>query len=197
MGMLEARVRLITNNTLQPVFSPQDVVSCSEYAQGCEGGFPYLIAGKYAEDFGVVEETCYAYRAHDSNCQEEPNCLRYHSTDYYYVGGYYGACSEDGMLLELVNNGPMSVSFEVYNDFQHYKGGIYRHTGLEDKYNPWEITNHAVLLVGYGEELGTKYWIVKNSWGEAWGENGYFRILRGVDETSIESMAVAVTPILP
>ena len=197
MGMLEARIRKMTNGTMQPVFSPQDVVSCSEYAQGCEGGFPYLIAGKYAEDFGVVEEECYPYRAHDSTCQENENCLRYHSTNYYYVGGYYGACSEEAMQVELVQNGPMSVSFEVYSDFQHYKSGIYHHTGLEDKFNPWEITNHAVLLVGYGEEMGTKYWIVKNSWGEDWGENGYFRILRGVDETSIESMAVAVTPVLP
>ena len=197
MGMLEARIRVRTNNTMQPVFSPQDVVSCSEYAQGCEGGFPYLIAGKYAEDFGVVEETCYAYKAHDSKCEEEANCLRYHSTDYYYVGGYYGACSEEAMRVELVQNGPMSVSFEVYPDFQQYKRGIYHHTGLEDKFNPWEITNHAVLLVGYGEEEGTKYWIVKNSWGENWGEEGYFRIMRGVDETSIESMAVAATPILP
>ena len=197
MGMLEARYRLMTKNTKQPVFSPQDVVSCSEYAQGCEGGFPYLIAGKYAQDFGVVEETCYPYRGHDSTCQEGDNCLRYHSTNYYYVGGYYGACSEEGMRAELVQNGPMSVSFEVYSDFQHYRGGIYRHTGLGDKFNPWEITNHAVLLVGYGEELGTKYWIVKNSWGENWGEKGYFRIMRGVDETSIESMAVAATPVLP
>jgi cathepsin C len=197
MGMLEARYRLLTNNTKQPVFSPQDVVSCSEYAQGCEGGFPYLIAGKYGEDFGVVEETCYPYRAHDSTCREGDNCIRYHSTNYYYVGGYYGACSEEGMRAELVQNGPMSVSFEVYSDFQHYRGGIYRHTGLEDKFNPWEITNHAVLLVGYGEELGTKFWIVKNSWGETWGEKGYFRIMRGVDETSIESMAVAVTPVVP
>ena len=197
MGMLEARIRVRTNNTMQPVFSPQDVVSCSEYAQGCEGGFPYLIAGKYAEDFGVVDETCYAYRAHDSTCEEQANCLRYHSTNYYYVGGYYGACSEEAMRVELVQNGPMSVSFEVYSDFQQYKRGIYHHTGLEDKFNPWEITNHAVLLVGYGEEEGTKYWIVKNSWGENWGEEGYFRIMRGVDETSIESMAVAATPILP
>ena len=116
MGMLEARYRLMTNNSMQPIFSPQDVVSCSEYAQGCEGGFPYLIAGKYAEDFGVVEEACNQYTAHDSACREEPNCLRYHSTNYYYVGGYYGACSEEAMQLELVQNGPMSVCFEVYGD---------------------------------------------------------------------------------
>jgi len=97
----------------------------------------------------------------------------------------------------LVKNGPMSVSFEVYHDFMQYKGGIYQHTGLKDRYNPFEMTNHAVLLVGYGvdKKSGMKFWIVKNSWGESWGENGYFRIRRGTDECSIESIAVESFPI--
>jgi cathepsin C len=49
-----------------------------------------------------------------------------------------------------------------------------------------------VLIVGYGadEATGEKYWIVKNSWGSGWGENGFFRILRGTDECAIESIAV-------
>ena len=50
MGMLEARIRILTNNTLTPVFSTQDVVSCSKLSQGCEGGFPYLVAGRYAKE---------------------------------------------------------------------------------------------------------------------------------------------------
>ena len=45
---------------------------------------------------------------------------------------------------------------------------------------------HAVTFVGYGEEKGTKYWKVLNSWGEDWGEDGFFRIIRGVDECGIE-----------
>lgn len=49
MGMLESRLRVQTNNTLQVQLSPQDVVSCSQLSQGCDGGFPYLIAGKYAK----------------------------------------------------------------------------------------------------------------------------------------------------
>ena len=198
MAMLESHLRILTSNTLQVVLSPQDVVGCSEYSQGCEGGFPYLIAGKYAQDFGTVEENCFPYIGKDSACNEQKNCLRYYATDYYYVGGYYGACNEAQMRLELVRNGPIAVSFEVYNDFLHYSGGIYNHTGLTDRFNPWEITNHVVLIVGYGTEGGVPFWIVKNSWGEdGGGEQGYFRILRGVDEVSIESMAVAVTPLVP
>lgn len=201
MGMLASRFRVASNNTFQPVFSPQEVVSCSEYAQGCEGGFPYLIAGKYAEDFGVVEESCYSYEGKDSSCKKT-TCRRYYATNYQYVGGYYGACNEDLMKVQLVKNGPMSVSFEVLDDFFQYKGGIYHHTGLGrnlGKFNPFQLTNHAVLLVGYGADgtTGEKFWIVKNSWGENWGENGYFRIRRGTDEVSIESLAVESFPIYP
>lgn len=105
------------------------------------------------------------------------------------------------MRIELVKNGPMAVAFEVYNDFMHYKSGVYHHTGLEEKFNPFEITNHAVLLVGYGTDMTNvdapeDYWIVKNSWGESWGEDGYFRIRRGMDECSIESIAVQSFPVV-
>ncbi|KAG9265278.1 dipeptidyl peptidase 1 [Astyanax mexicanus] len=196
MGMLEARVRILTNNTRTPVFSPQQVVSCSEYSQGCDGGFPYLI-GKYVQDFGIVEESCFPYTAKDSPCNVPAKCLRYYTSDYHYVGGFYGGCSETAMMLELVRDGPMGVALEVYPDFMNYKEGIYHHTGLRDVLNPFELTNHAVLLVGYGRchKTGEKYWIVKNSWGSGWGENGYFRIRRGTDECAIESIAVAATPI--
>ncbi|XP_047248200.1 dipeptidyl peptidase 1 [Girardinichthys multiradiatus] len=196
MGMLEARVRILTNNSDAPVLSPQQVVSCSEYSQGCDGGFPYLI-GKYIQDFGIVEESCFPYIAKDSPCGLPQNCGRMYTAEYGYVGGFYGGCSETAMMLELVKNGPMAVALEVYSDFMHYKGGIYHHTGLADSINPFEVTNHAVLLVGYGRchKTGQKYWIVKNSWGAQWGEEGYFRILRGRDECAIESIAVTAKPI--
>ncbi|KAM8853311.1 dipeptidyl peptidase 1 [Synchiropus picturatus] len=196
MGMLESRIRILTNNSETPVLSPQQVVSCSQYSQGCDGGFPYLI-GKYIQDFGVVDESCFPYIAKNSPCGVPKSCGRVYTAEYNYVGGFYGGCSEAAMMLELVKNGPMAVAFEVYPDFMHYKKGIYHHTGLMDPFNPFELTNHAVLLVGYGRchMTGQKYWIVKNSWGTTWGEDGYFRIRRGSDECSIESIAVAATPI--
>ncbi|XP_006895337.1 PREDICTED: dipeptidyl peptidase 1 [Elephantulus edwardii] len=197
LGMLEARIRILTNNSQTPILSPQEVVSCSQYSQGCDGGFPYLIAGKYAQDFGLVEEDCFPYKATDTPCKVKKDCVRYYSSEYHYVGGFYGACNEALMKLELVTHGPMAVAFEVYDDFLHYRKGIYHHTGLRDPFNPFELTNHAVLLVGYGtdSETGLNFWLVKNSWGTTWGENGYFKIRRGTDECGIESIAMAATPI--
>jgi cathepsin C len=197
-GMLEARIRIATNNTMKPILSPQDVVECSPYSQGCNGGFPYLIGGKYAEDFGFAEETCNPYRGQDGSCSTKANCTRYYATNYRYVGGYYGACNEEVMKLALIHEGPLAVGFEVYSDFRNYHGGVYTHTGLEDRFNPFELTNHAVLLVGYGVDSETrmKYWSVKNSWSDSWGEQGYFRIRRGTDECGIESLAVSAQPVL-
>lgn len=196
LGMLESRLRVATKNQMRVNLSPQDVVGCSSYSQGCEGGFPYLVAGKYAQDYGVVAEECNPYTGVDSACSTH-KCARKYVSKYRYVGGYYGACNEEAMKISLVKSGPLSVSFEVYPDFMHYSGGVYQHSKLLDKFNPFELTNHAVLLVGYGtdDETGEDYWIVKNSWGTRWGEDGFFRIRRGVDECGIESIAVEVTVI--
>lgn len=66
-----------------------------------------------------------------------------------------------------------------------------------DGFDPFELCDHAVLVVGYGADArtGEKYWIVKNSWGTGWGENGYFRIRRGNDECAVESLVFESFPI--
>ncbi|KAH8876534.1 Cathepsin C isoform 3 [Schistosoma japonicum] len=199
---LEARIRLASNFSQQPILSPQAVVDCSPYSEGCNGGFPFLIAGKYGEDFGFVSEDCDPYTGKDTgSCTTSKNCTRYYVTDYSYIGGYYGATNEELMRLELVHNGPFPVGFEVYEDFEFYKDGVYHHTNVQnDRYsfNPFELTNHAVLLVGYGVDKvsGEPYWKIKNSWGTEWGEKGYFRIRRGTDECGVESLGVRFDPVL-
>lgn len=200
MGQLESGVRIKSNGRIQVVFSPQDVVSCSEYSQGCDGGFPYLIAGRYGQDFGVITEDCYPYMGKTTACHPKKQGMRVFVSKYGYVGGFYGGCNEALMRAALLKYGPLSVGIEVGEDFFHYKGGIYHKTGLTSSYrfDPFELTNHAVVVVGYGIDKKTKekYWIVKNSWGVNWGEKGYFRIRRGTDEISIESLAVFAVPFM-
>ena len=63
-----------------------------------------------------------------------------------YFPGYYGACNEEEMKLALVKGGPLAIGFEVYDDFIHYKSGIYHHTGLQDKFNPLEVRFKSHLI---------------------------------------------------
>ena len=62
-------------------------------------------------------------------CQEKKCPARQFGTGYHYVGGFYGACNEAQMRAELVKNGPIVVSLELYNDMWQYRSGIYHHTG--------------------------------------------------------------------
>lgn len=153
MGMIEARLRVATKNQLQVNLSPQDIVSCSAYSQGCEGGFPYLIAGKYAHDHGVVAEECNPYTGKDSSCSAVKKCQRTYVAKYRYVGGFYGACNEELMKMSLVESGPLSVSFEVEDDFMHYAGGVYHHTGnklsANRDYNPFEVKIRATISLTF------------------------------------------------
>ena len=69
--------------------------------------------GKYVQDFGIVEEACLPYVGNETPCRIPRACRRLYTAEYHYVGGFYGGCSETAMIQELVQNGPMAVSFEV------------------------------------------------------------------------------------
>ena len=99
----------------------------------------------------------------------------YHVTEYGQVQG------EDKMMAEIAARGPIACGLCVTPDFETYKGGIFNDTtGCKDQ-------DHEISIAGYGQDAsGTKYWIGRNSWGTYWGENGWFRIIRGVDNLGVE-----------
>lgn len=195
-AMNEARLAIFTNNTARVIFSTQDVVDCTFYSLGCDGGSSYAIS-KYSEDYGMVVESCNPYKGVESNtCPTKSSCKRYYFTGYEYIGGYYGGCNVADMMVALVTNGPLAIAIKVNEDMMFYKSGIYRSTGIKSKMNPYVEVDHAVTLVGYGEDkTHGKYWIIKNSWGTKWGNNGYFNLARGTNECGVESMAVQSFPI--
>lgn len=93
----------------------------------------------------------------------------------------------EGIMLDLMNNGPASVGFIVYTDFLSYESGIYEYT-----YGDVEAA-HAVKLIGWGYDGNDRlYWTCQNQWGDWWGESGYFRIYAG--QAGIDSASFACKP---
>jgi len=174
--------------------SAEDINSCSHSTftscGSCQGGQP-ACAWQYWVSTGVVSDECYPYTAGNDSSMITPDCKKRctgntaldWNTDKRKGEKSYSIRGEENMKTELSTNGPFEVAFEVYEDFMSYSSGIYHHTtgGFEG--------GHAVKLIGYGEEDGEKFWICANSWDTDWGEDGFFRILRGNDECGIESEA--------
>ncbi len=89
---------------------------------------------------------------------------------------------------EIMLNGPVEACYDIYEDFETYESGIYRHlTGSM-------TSSHCVKMIGWGVQDGTPYWEIANSFNTYWGEEGFFRILRGVNECGIEEFITTGLP---
>mmetsp|Transcript_18793 Transcript_18793/g.52028 ORF Transcript_18793/g.52028 Transcript_18793/m.52028 type:complete len:546 (-) Transcript_18793:172-1809(-) len=197
--MLTARHRISTNNTKAEPWSISFPLHCSEYNQGCKGGYGFL-ASKWSEDIGLLPDSCAPYDTQGScsvKCDISKLKKRWRAANHRYIGGFYGGSGAGDMMKEVFQHGPIVVSFEPSDEFMFYSGGVFTSSkdspaaplSAHDK--EWQQVDHAVLCTGWGSEFGDKYWLVQNSWGESWGENGYFRIHRGSNEAGVESIAVA------
>jgi cathepsin X len=86
------------------------------------------------------------------------------------------------MMNEIYQRGPITCAMAVTQAFVNYTGGIFVDTTGRTN------LDHDISIVGFGVDTnGTKYWIGRNSWGSYWGEKGFFRIIRGVNNLNIES----------
>jgi cathepsin C len=199
LNMLESRLRIKLG--IKEEFSLDHVLNCSVYNQGCEGGYSYLVM-KFAKEIELIPKRCEKKYDNILQCGAK-KCKKtlknkftsYKVKNFSYLGGSYGRCNEELLMRELVKNGPIVVSFEPDYHFMMYRKGIYKSLKFNwlNKNLPkpeWEKVDHSVTLVGWGydEEHQQKYWLLLNSWGKHWGEEGYFRMVRGEDHMGIESI---------
>ncbi|EEF37250.1 cysteine protease, putative [Ricinus communis] len=153
--------------------SEQELVDCDVKGQdkGCQGGL-MVDAFKFIKRHGgMTSEANYPYQGRDGKCDTKKEASRAVK-----ITGYQAVPkNSEAALLKAVANQPVSVAIDAGSlSFQFYRSGIF--TGICGK-----DINHGVAAVGYGRSnSGSKYWIVKNSWGTEWGEKGYIRMKRDV-----------------
>ena len=196
---MESHWALATNQLLE--LSTQQVTSCTPNPRECGGtggcrgatselGYEYAIAAG-----GLVLEKDFPYRGIDSNCAQLPNRAPRVANFSSYVAV---PTNDQDAVLEALNVGPLTIGVWA-TPMQFYNRGIFNGCS----YDKNMAINHAVQLVGYGTEAGKDYWIVRNSWGGNWGENGYIRLQRdavaqcGMDSSPKDGSACKDDPDTP
>lgn len=153
--------------------SEQELLDCDTKDQACNGGLPEWAYESIIKMGGLMSEEAYPYEA-----RKEKECKLKRSGLVAYINDSMTLSSDEKQMATwLAENGPISVGVNA-NFLQFYLGGISHPPHILCSK---EGLDHAVLIVGYGVStfLRRPYWIVKNSWGGGWGEEGYFRMYRG------------------
>ncbi|XP_064459374.1 uncharacterized protein LOC135369786 [Ornithodoros turicata] len=218
LGAAEAisdRICIHSHGKIQVNISAQDIMACCVWCgDGCGGGLPgnawtyWNIEGIVTGGLYGTKDGCMPYlkrpcehhvKGEREPCKitQTPRCQEkcrdgyektYTEDKHYGQKPYSVRQDQDQIKAEIYKNGPVEADFDVYEDFWHYKSGVYqKHTG------PY-FHSHAVKILGWGTEKGVPYWLAANSWNTDWGENGYFKILRGSNECGIEDYVIAGIP---
>ena len=146
--------------------------------QGCHGADPRAALRYLRSAGGDDTEDSYPYTGRDgSRC-------KFHASD---IGATEHGMKttrqgdEQDLKAAVANLGPVSIAIDAnHTSFHHYSGGVYSEPRCR---NTDHHLTHAVLIVGYGtdEETGEDYWLVKNSWGTTWGDQGYIKMRRNAN----------------
>ncbi|KAF7634006.1 Pept_C1 domain-containing protein [Meloidogyne graminicola] len=203
-----AKKGLNTPLTPSNTFSALDVLTCAA-TNGCKGN-RHNNAFNYMRRSGVCTGTDYTKQngckpypfPPSGKLQVAPACSNKctntrwgvsYPNDKKFVGETDKLNGEEAIIEQLKSTGPVTVCFDVYSDFNGYKTGVYFKTAGAVKKGA-----HAVVIVGYGtqdcEGKEIKYWIIRNSWGKNWGEEGFVKFRRGENECRIEENGAYAIP---
>ncbi len=155
------------------ILSPQQIVDCDSSNNGCSGGF-YVSVWQYVfSNSGWMQDSQYPYQDQQGTC-------RFSASNKWNVKPGNGGSTTPGTTKEAIyqylsTHGPAAAAIDA-SQLQHYTGGVMNYGQAL-----CPSVDHAVTLVGYssGSSTSANYYIVKNSWGSGWGENGFFRITTG------------------
>nr|AFS89610.1 procathepsin B precursor [Phenacoccus solenopsis] len=213
------RVCIHSSQTKHFHFSALNLLSCCDSCEkGCLGCDHHLAwdhwvkhgivsGGSYGSKEGCQPyhlPPCEHHRAGPRrNCTKygpTPSCARVCQPDYkisyeddlHFGKQWYALAPHNEKIIrtEIFHNGPVEATMAAYEDFYTYESGIYHH--IEGTF----VCDHAVKIIGWGtdKKTNTPYWLVANSFNTDWGEYGFFKIKRGVNECGIENKITAGIP---
>ncbi|XP_069027207.1 cathepsin O [Embiotoca jacksoni] len=176
-------VRAIGGSQLEQL-SVQQVVDCSSQNKGCNGGSPFGALNWLKQTrVKLVTQSEYPYKAKTGICHFFSQSHGDVALKNFAAHDFSG--QEEAMMGQLVENGPLAAIVDAVS-WQDYLGGIIQHHCSS------QYSNHAVLVVGYDATGEIPYWIVQNSWGTRWGNQGYVYIKMGGNICGIADFAAAV-----
>jgi len=161
--------------------SPQEIVDCDNNDQGCNGGDPQEALQWVVDQGGLDTSSCYPYVGQDQSCQSS-NCSPNPNLK---ISTVTPIASDEGAIYRALTSMPLSICCDA-SQWQYYTGGVLTadQCGLS--------IDHAIQLTGYSPNQGG-YWIVRNSWGTDWGENGFIYLQYGSNTCGITSEVTAAS----
>lgn len=193
VGPLEANIKI--RDGVEKDLSEQYLISCNTDDWGCDGGW-------WAHDYhldkippgepnaGAVYEADFPYVAWEAPCNP-PHTHHEKIESWAYIGNEGGVPPVEAIKQAIYNYGPVSAAVCVGSAFQNYTGGVFE---TSETCSPYAV-NHAVVLVGWDDNQGTNgVWILRNSWGPGWGEDGYMRIGYGISNVGYAANYVVYSP---
>ncbi|KAM4725170.1 cathepsin K-like [Anableps anableps] len=169
VGALEGQLKKRTGILMS--LSPQNLVDCSsKYGNyGCRGGFMANAFQYVINNQGINSDAAYPYVGKSGQCKYDPTYWAANCSGY----GFLPKGDEFALKVALANIGPISIAIDAsQTKFHFYHHGVYKDHACSHN------VNHGVLAVGYGTNKGEDYWLIKNSWGDRYGNEGYVKMAR-------------------
>ena len=167
--------------------SEQLLVDCDYYDSGCNGGLMEYAFNFLKENGGINNDNDYPYEGYQGECRADPSKYIDMTVTGFNALCDFSECDEGAMKDFVYEFAPIPAAINA-DPLMWYDGGI-----IDDSSCDPGALDHGILIVGYGTEDGVDFWICKNSWGDSWGENGYFRMVRGKGMCGINTYVITAT----